>query len=69
MNRKVLVDLGERDHRVRIEMEEKAQSLRIIRDKHPRVGLSAEQERQLKRYEYLLDHDEVIDPFYRAVVG
>jgi len=69
MKRIVLVDLGERDLRVRIEMEEKAQYLRVVRDKKRRGGLTAEQQRELDSLEYKLDRDEVIDPFYRAILA
>lgn len=71
MNRILLVDLGERERRVRIEMAEKAQRLRVLKDKgkDKGSGLTAEQERKLRDYERLLDSDEVIDPFYREVVA
>ncbi len=66
MNRIMLVDLGERDLRVRTEMEEKAQHLKILKEKR---GLTARQEDELNRYNHLLDGDDVIDPFYRGVLA
>lgn len=71
MNRILLVDLGERERRVRIEMAEKAQRLRVLKEKVAGKGggLTVEQERKLRDYERLLDSDNVIDPFYREVVA
>ncbi|WP_196137480.1 hypothetical protein [Aliikangiella sp. G2MR2-5] len=63
MTRKVLVDLGERDYRVRIELEEKAQNIRVL-DKP-----TAQQLKELETIERALDRDVVIDPFYREVLS